>query len=190
MSKKVKTTIGLILLFIFGLISGVALTLFVEGGFIREALANPDHGRLIVANRLSKNLNLNPQQQDELNVILTETQEDLQAIRVQILPDVEEVFENSRTRIADILNPEQKEQFTTMYNTFQGCRERYGQMHRKRHRLRGGGEGYGRRGGFGTHKFPIPGEGPGDIEDPDLTADPDDLDGISDEEEPKGDESN
>ena len=150
MSTKIKTTTGLILLFLFGMIAGVAFTLIVEGGIIRKAFANPDQGRQIVANRLSRNLNLTVEQREALDEILLDTQYEMCLIREETAPAVEKVLEESRLRIEGILTPEQVKEFEEMYEQLQQGRERYGRMHQQRHRY---GRGMGpRQGGGGMHR--------------------------------------
>jgi len=143
MSAKVKTATGLILLFVFGVISGIAITLIIEGGMINKALANPDRGRQIVANRLTRELKLGPEQQSELEDILISVQDDLQVIREEIEPGIEEILTDSKYQIEEILTTEQKEDFEKMCIRFEGAREQYRKMHRERHRYRGGRGEYG-----------------------------------------------
>jgi hypothetical protein len=147
MSTKAKNTIGLILLFAFGMISGIAVTLIIEGGMMRKAFADPDVGRQILANRIVRELRLETEQRVELDDILIDTMGDLQAIREDVAPQVQEVLDNMRLRIDAILTPEQQAEFTRMYEGFHYAWERYGHM-RKQQRFRGGrGEaGDGRNG--------------------------------------------
>ena len=143
MSAKVKTATGLILLFVFGVISGIAITLVIEGGMINKALANPDRGRQIVANRLTRELKLGLEQQSELEDILISVQDDLQVIREEIEPVIEEILTDSKNQIEEILTTEQKVDFKKMCIRFEGAREQYRRMHRERHRHRGGRGEYG-----------------------------------------------
>jgi len=133
MSAKTKTTTGFILLFLFGMIFGIALTLVMEGGVIRKALANPDRGWEILAKRLSRELRLTPEQKTSLGEILLDTQDGLQQIREQVGPSVDDLLENSRGRIEGILTAKQQERFHQMYDRLQGARERYRNMGRMRH---------------------------------------------------------
>jgi hypothetical protein len=133
MSAKTKTTIGFILLFLFGMIFGVAFTLIIEGGIIKRALANPNRGWEILAKRISRELNLTPEQRTALDEILLETQDGLQKIREQVGPSVDELLDNSRGRIEGILTVKQQDRFHQMYDRLQGARERYRNMGRMRH---------------------------------------------------------
>jgi hypothetical protein len=145
MSTKAKNTIGLILLFAFGLISGIAVTLIIEGAMMRKAFADPDVGREILANRIVRELSLEAEQRAELDDILIDTMGDLQAIREEVAPEVEEVLDDMKLRIDAILTPDQQAEFTRMYEGFHYAWERYGHM-RKQQRFRGGrGESGGGR---------------------------------------------
>jgi len=148
MSARTKTTIGFILLFLFGMIFGVAATLIVEGGVIKKALANPDRGWELVSRRMSRELDLSREQRAELDAILLDTADGLQRIREQAGTPVNELLENSRGRIEKILTAEQREKFQTMFNRLQKARERYwgmGMM-RRMHGADEEGAGMGERG--------------------------------------------
>lgn len=124
------------MLFFFGLISGVAITLIIEGGMLKKALANPDHGRQIVAGRLTRELGLSDEQVVEVNDILLSTQGELEIIRDEVAPWIEETIQESKARIEEILMPEQKERFEVMVERFEGAREQWRMQ--RRHRNRGG----------------------------------------------------
>ena len=138
------------MLFFFGLISGVAITLIVEGGMLKKALANPDAGRQIVAGRLTRELDLSDEQVVEVNDILLSTQGELEIIRDEVAPWIEETIRESKARIEEILTPEQKERFEVMVERFEGAREQWRMRHRHRNR---GGRGNEGGGGGGMHRM-------------------------------------
>jgi Spy/CpxP family protein refolding chaperone len=129
-SAKTKNILGVILLFIFGMIAGIAVTLTFEGLVIKRALANPDRGWDILSRRMSRELNLTDEQKDQIKVILENTRDELARIREQAAPQVDTVLDNSRTEIEKILTPEQQEKFDQVYSNIQAIRERYGHRHR------------------------------------------------------------
>ena len=143
MSAKTKNAIGVILLFIFGMIAGVAVTLTFEGFVIKRALANPDRGWDILSRRMSRDLGLTDEQKDQVRIILENTREELFKIREQAAPQVDAGLENSRAEIEKILTPEQKDKFDRVYSRLQDLREKYGHRHRLGFRS-GGDDGWGR----------------------------------------------
>jgi len=139
------------MLFFFGVISGIAITLIIEGGMIKKAFANPDHGRQIVADRLTRELGLSDGQVVELNDILLSTQGELEIIRDEVAPWIEETINESKARIEEILTPGQKERFEVMVEKFEGEREQWRMQRRPRFRGGRGNEGNG--GGGGMHRM-------------------------------------
>lgn len=138
------------MLFFFGVISGIAITLIIEGGMIKKAFANPDHGRQIVTARLTRELGLSDGQVVEVNDILLSTQDELEVIRDEVAPWIEETIQESKMRIEEILSDEQKERFEVMVEKFEGAREQWRMQRRHRNR---GGRGNEGGGGGGMHRM-------------------------------------
>ena len=136
------------MLFFFGVISGIAITLIIEGGMIKKAFANPDHSRQIVTARLTRELGLSDEQVIEVNEILLSTQDELEIIRDEVAHWIEETIQESKTRIEEILSDEQKQRFNVMVERFDGAREQWRMQHR--HRYRGG---RGDQDGGGMHRM-------------------------------------
>jgi hypothetical protein len=137
MSAKARNAIGLILLFAFGVVAGIAITLIIEGAMLRKAFANPDTGRRVLANRFARELGLDDEQRSDVDEILADTMDELQAIRAETTPLVQEALETLRHRIDEVLAPEQRERFAEIYDRMHRAWERYGQGGRQ-HRYRGG----------------------------------------------------
>ncbi len=143
MSAKTKSIIGLAILFVLGMVAGIAFTLIIEGGIIKRALANPEYGREVASGRLARRLDLDPEQRAAIDEILLDAQDELEAIRTETSPEVEKVLQDSRERIDRVLDPKQKDEFDTMFHRFQEVRQRFGHMHQERRRFRGGRMGAG-----------------------------------------------
>ncbi len=137
MSAKTKNTIGLVLLFAFGIVTGMAMMLVMEGALLHRALANPDTPRLVLAHRLDRELGLTGQQREEVDVIIDDTMAGIDDIREQTAPMVQAVLDDMKDRVSEVLTPDQEVKFDSLYEHFTGVWEKYGHM-RMRHRYRGG----------------------------------------------------
>lgn len=65
----------------------------------------------LVVSRLSRSLDLDPAQQDQVRAIVTETRRDIVEIRKPVHAQVIASIDTSRARIRAILRPEQQEKF-------------------------------------------------------------------------------
>jgi len=148
--KRWKSALGVLLVFVLGLISGTALTTFVHlRAFSRPGL--PDRVAAIATRGLTRELELNEAQQKVVREAMEESRRELGALREEMGPRMDAVFEKARERIRACLNEDQKKRLDEM------ARDRHSLMRR----LFGGPRfGPGRErppwGGRGGHRPPKP----------------------------------
>jgi Spy/CpxP family protein refolding chaperone len=65
----------------------------------------------LVVKRLTRSLDLDPAQRDQVRAIVTETRRDVVKIRKPVQAQVEAAIERSRARVRAILRPDQQEKF-------------------------------------------------------------------------------
>ncbi|MBP2689508.1 MAG: hypothetical protein H6R41_1342 [Deltaproteobacteria bacterium] len=110
--KRWKSILGVLLVFLLGALAGAAVVhrvdrLSVEGVLSGRGGATAD----FVVRRLSRSLDLDPAQQDQVRAIVTETRRDIVEIRKPVQGQIQAAFERSRVRIRAILRPDQQEKF-------------------------------------------------------------------------------
>lgn len=110
--KNVKAIIGIILIFTLGVAGGALGTHIFYKSRI-EALMNGGSGAReeFIVKRLSRNLDLDSQQSEEVMAIMHETYSEMRLIRKQSRPQIEAVMEKGQDLIKKILRPEQREKF-------------------------------------------------------------------------------
>ncbi len=109
--------LGVCLVFALGMVSGAAVTVKVVRARAEQMLFSPQAGATMmdrVGNRLSSRLNCDPHQQDQLRDILFDARRDLRQTRMQIAPQLREVFSQTAGRIRGILREDQLKTFDAM----------------------------------------------------------------------------
>jgi Spy/CpxP family protein refolding chaperone len=110
--KRWKSILGVLLVFLLGALAGAAVVHRVGRQSVEAVLSG--RGEVasdFVVRRLTRSLDLDPAQQDQVRAIVTETRRDIVEIRKPIQGQIQEAFERSRVRIRAILRPEQQEKF-------------------------------------------------------------------------------
>lgn len=106
-----KPILALIVVFVAGAVLGVEGTRMVVRNAVRTAIANPQLAREQMELRLARRLRLDPMQRRRLNQILTQSQQQLQQLRVETQPRFIGIVSNAETQVAALLRPEQQRQF-------------------------------------------------------------------------------
>jgi Spy/CpxP family protein refolding chaperone len=110
--KRWKSILGVLLVFLLGALAGAAVVHRVDRQSVEAGLAGRGGATAdLIVRRLTRSLDLDPAQQDQVRAIVTETRRDIVEIRKPIQGQIQEAFERSRVRIRAILRPEQQEKF-------------------------------------------------------------------------------
>jgi hypothetical protein len=110
--KRWKSILGVLLVFLLGALAGAAVVHRVGRQSVEAVLSGRGGAASdFVVRRLTRSLDLDPAQQDQVRAIVTETRRDIVEIRKPIQGQIQEAFERSRVRIRAILRPEQQEKF-------------------------------------------------------------------------------
>lgn len=112
MNAKLKGIAGVLVIFLAGTAVGWIGTRHwykerVEG-LMR---GNPEAFHEVIVRRLDRKLNLNPEQVGRLREILNQSHEEVAAAREDLSPEIQEILEETKSRVEAILTPEQATTF-------------------------------------------------------------------------------
>jgi hypothetical protein len=114
--KKWKTWLVITAVFTSGIIMGSVGTGFYMkhriGGILHEGLPAV---RKVIMKKLTAELNLSQDQQDEVEEVVEETQLQLQQLRVQYRPQMEKIIETGITTLKTRLSAEQQKKLDALY---------------------------------------------------------------------------
>lgn len=109
--KKLKPWLVILLVFMAGFAAGVVVTRGIVRRVVTVALTNPDRVRDLIEKRVASRLKLETAQREKVRQILSESQEELRALRVKTAPEFLTIVSNAEARVAVLLTPEQRERF-------------------------------------------------------------------------------
>jgi Spy/CpxP family protein refolding chaperone len=123
--KRWKSILGVLLVFLLGALAGAAVVHRVDRQRVEAVLSGRGGATVdLVVRRLSRSLDLDPVQQDQVRAIVTETRRDIVEIRKPVQGQVEAAIERSRARVRAILRPDQQEKFDRIQAERRKRRER------------------------------------------------------------------
>lgn len=110
--KRWKSILGVLLVFLLGALAGAA----VEHRFDRQRVDAVLSGRGgatvdLVVRRLTRSLDLDRAQQEQVRAIVTETHREIAEIRKPVQAKLDAAIDGSRARVRAILRPDQQEKF-------------------------------------------------------------------------------
>ncbi len=106
--NRSKAILGVCLVFLFGVVTGVAISLRLVQKRVHEVVeSGPRELENVIVRRLSHELELDGAQRTKIREITTETREALRAIRQASAPQVEKIRKESEAKIRALLTPEQ-----------------------------------------------------------------------------------
>ncbi len=117
-----KNVIGILLIFLAGLLIGSALTRWTPGKCARssEKCEMGPHAKFMkggtarherMFKRLSQKLELTDEQKQKVKAILDDKHEQIMALHEQTRPKIQALFETSRQEIRKLLTPAQQQKF-------------------------------------------------------------------------------
>jgi len=110
--KSIKPVVGLLLVFALGAASGSLVTYMVGQSRIETILVGGPRAREdVLISRLTRQLDLDSQQREQVTAIIHETHEEMRQIRQKTRPQIEALLTDSQLRISSLLRPEQQEKF-------------------------------------------------------------------------------
>jgi predicted Holliday junction resolvase-like endonuclease len=110
--KNGKAILGVVLVFVLGVLAGGLITHRFYMRRIRAVLSGqPVVSTATIVRDLNRQLQLTPEQRDKLQPVINETRQRLQQVREQIEPQALGVFDDAVKRVREILTPEQREKF-------------------------------------------------------------------------------
>lgn len=116
--KNVKAVIGIVLIFALGAVVGGLIIQMVYEERMEAIVSGESQGReAVLINRMSKRLDLDKKQQEQVHVILHDLMTD---IRKQTRPQIMTALEKSRGRIKQILRPDQVTKYEKIIAEKQG----------------------------------------------------------------------
>jgi Spy/CpxP family protein refolding chaperone len=125
MRPRVEGALLLLLAFLLGAAAGgLGMGLYQSWTGWWHQPRDPERSRQFVLQRLTRELDLRPEQQQQVEVILRETGQEFARLREDIGPRVREIRGRSRERIRAILNPEQQAKFEALAQAWERRDER------------------------------------------------------------------
>jgi hypothetical protein len=110
--KNWKTILGVVAVFVLGMLAGGLVTAKIFQHRIHQVLTGDQS---VVANvivrRLCWRLRLDATQREQLRAIVSEAQQELKTVRKQVQPQVEEILDRAVAKERATLRPEQVEKF-------------------------------------------------------------------------------
>lgn len=126
--NKFKLAIGVILVFLVGIFAGSLGT----GIYFKQRISRITSGGPqvqvragMVMNRLSNKLNLTDAQRIEVEKIVQDSQQKIFALRRKVLPEMEEITEQSFLLIKNKLNNAQNEKLDALYKKIKGVQDKF-----------------------------------------------------------------
>ena len=109
--KHWKSILLLALVFLTGIVVGVAGTRAVARRALQQAEAHPERLQRIIEHSLTRRLRLDEGQQAKLHDIMTDARGQMRSLRQEYRPKAAAVFQGADEKIAAILTPEQLERY-------------------------------------------------------------------------------
>lgn len=100
---RLKIWLVVVGVFILGGVTGAAL----DSAYRLRGRGQRDDG----FERMKRDLNLSEQQATQIKAILDQTRNDYRALRTEVRPRYDAIRQNARTRIRQLLTPEQQQRF-------------------------------------------------------------------------------
>lgn len=110
--KRWKSILGVLLVFLLGALAGAAVVHRYDRQSVEAVLSGKgDATAELIVRRLSRSLDLDPAQRDQVRAIVTETRREIAEIRQPVQARIDAALESSRGRVRALLRPDQQEKF-------------------------------------------------------------------------------
>src|SRR5471032_1333042 len=109
--KRLRSILGIVAVFILGMIAGGLLTLRIIDVAQRKAFEGGGGAvAYLVARRISLKLRADASQREQIRLILRDTAKDFESVREQVGPQLNESLEKTETRLRSVLKPDQQKE--------------------------------------------------------------------------------
>ncbi len=110
--KKWKMAASIVIVFLLGALAGTLVTHTLSQRKVERIIRGETRsaGEFIVR-RLSHKLDLDGAQQEQLKAIIEATHAEINALRKQYRPQIEEILTHSQDKVRAILRPDQREKY-------------------------------------------------------------------------------
>jgi hypothetical protein len=105
-----------LLIFIAGLAAGAGLTIIFAVGTLQYLLHHPENAPARITAMLTRKLSLDGAQHDQVLAIITRHQAEIQAIRRQVRPQMDQQLDQIRAQVGAILNDRQRASFDELFD--------------------------------------------------------------------------
>ena len=110
--KNIKAIIGIILVFAFGAASGAVVTHMIHRTKLESFInGGPEAKEEVILSRLTRKLDLDGRQQEQVRSIIHENHLAMRQVRKQYRPQIQAILEQGQSRINAVLRPEQRDKF-------------------------------------------------------------------------------
>jgi Spy/CpxP family protein refolding chaperone len=110
--KNCKAIAGILLVFILGAAGGSLVTYMIDKARFEHFVSGGHRMREgVIVERLTKKLDLDGSQQEQVRGIMHETHEGIRQVRSRIHPQIEALLAAGQDRIKAVLRPDQREKF-------------------------------------------------------------------------------
>jgi hypothetical protein len=109
---RVKGWIGVLCVFLLGAAAGSGTTLALCWKKLRRSLESaPGFQISAISSKLKTGLSLDSEQSQKLEIITSETRQELRQLHIQLQPQSAQIIQRAASRIREILRPDQAEKF-------------------------------------------------------------------------------
>lgn len=110
--KNIKAVMGILFVFILGAASGAFVTHMVHRAHLESFISGgPGAREDLIVKRLTRKLDLDRPQQEQVRAIVHESHAGIRRVRRQMHPQIEALLEQGQARIKAVLRPEQQARF-------------------------------------------------------------------------------
>ena len=128
--SKWKSWLFLAVIFVAGIVTGSALTLWLAPRFMHHP--GPSQLKQVWLAHLTRQLNLTPDQQAKIDSILTEADRNIQRARREEADNIAQIIEDTNKQIEPILTPAQQAELQKMQKDMERDRDRMFPGHKQR----------------------------------------------------------
>src|ERR1051326_5432639 len=109
--KRWKVVFGVLLVFVFGMLAGAIVTHRIYQRRLHLLMSGPPAVRQFMVRAMTRELRLTPAQRVEVDSAIHDAQLELQTIRKEVQPQVEDILHRAEDRIRKQLDVSQREKF-------------------------------------------------------------------------------